>query len=153
MRISAVTMSCSTSVIMTGFVYYFFWWTGEGHGHQNMTGLFTPQRVGSNLVWVVMAYSFIQIPVASLIQFSRHRWAGPAAVIVLSFFPIVFLAIAMSNFNGVIKTIPRTEIWTQLFVLTLGQAIIMIVFILIVNGRFGFLAGSADQSSDHHHGS
>src|SRR5215471_17502896 len=130
--ISANTTSFLASLGMTIGIVYFFMFSG----HEEIIGLLTPDRYGTNMTWIAIAYLFVQIPTAVLTQFSWNRWLSAVTDIGSSFLPVIALIALLASQS---VTWDKVEIFAQLSVLTGGEVILGIVLALIVNSRFGFL--------------
>ena len=130
--ISANAASFLASLAMTIGIVYFFMFSG----HEEIIGLLTPDRYGTNMAWIAITYLFVQIPTAILTQFSWNRWLSAVTDIGSSFLPVIALIALLAS-----QSVPwdKAETFAQLSVLTGGEVILGIILALIVNSRVGFL--------------
>src|SRR5262245_34327841 len=141
--ISADAASVLASLAMTVGTVYFF----KFAGHEEIIGVLTPDRYGTNMAWIAIAYLFVQIPTAVLSQFSWNRWFRAVVDIGSSFLPVIALIALLASKS---VTWDKAEVFAQLLLLTGGEAILSIVLALIVNSRFGLLQGPTFGDSGHH---
>jgi hypothetical protein len=127
-RISIASLSVIFALGLAAWEVYFFWFAGSFKNLEGMLGLFTPDRLGLNLAWLVSIYlTFQLISIPFSLPTAANRFMGVIDGMA-SLIPLAVVLVAVFGKPQLIGTGPRWE------------AAILLIFVTMVDlfGGYAF---------------